>query len=226
MIDKLVALFGINATGWLISIFMIGSGLLSGWWMTQLHYRAEVAALKQSYAEAGSAAASAALARLQRATQKGDELAAQVAASDAKRIQLAEEKDREINRLATGRACLSGDLVRLLNGSGSPGLRLPEAPRLALDADTAVAAYPDDRGLKTVSEDRGQMTEDSRLPARSAAVNPTKAKPSLTEQSSVLSPLSSEHATDTDIARWARNARDQHDACRERIAVLRTWLAE
>ena len=37
-----------------------------------------------------------------------------------------------------------------------------------------------------------QRTEDSHLPARSAALNPTKAKPSLNEQSSVLSPLSSE----------------------------------
>ena len=36
-----------------------------------------------------------------------------------------------------------------------------------------------------------QMTEDSRLTALRAAANPTKAKPSLTEQSSVLSPLSS-----------------------------------
>ena len=59
----------------------------------------------------------------------------------------------------------------------------------------------DEPVLRGQSEDRGQMTEDSRLPALRAAVNSTKAQPSLTEQSSVPSPLSSDkdilpHAVD------------------------------
>jgi hypothetical protein len=31
-------------------------------------------------------------------------------------------------------------------------------------------------------------------------------------------------AADTDVALWARDARDRHDACRERIDALRAWF--
>ena len=66
-----------------------------------------------------------------------------------------------------------------------------------IDAD-ALMATGDAMAIALVeyasSEDRRQKTEDSRLPARSAAVNPTNAQHSLTEQSSVFSPLSSERS--------------------------------
>jgi hypothetical protein len=203
MIEKLLALFSGNAVAWLLTFAALGSGLLAGWWITRVYYRADIAALKQTYAEEQAAAATDALARLQAANRKGDELAAQVAAAETARKQLGKEKDREIQNLTTGRPCLGADVVRLLN-SGHPGAgvreQLPEASGFTLDADSALAA-------DTASGSRGQVTGmRSPLPCH-------------------LSPDACA-TSDTDIALWARNARDEHDACRERLEKLRNWFAD
>jgi hypothetical protein len=186
MIEKLVAFLSGNGVVYaLFGAVLVGAALGGG--LCKLYYDTQLAVLeasiareRQASAETHAAATSDALARLQAAQLKGDALAAQVAAAETARLQLAQEKDREIARLTTGRACLDGSVVRLLNRDQGSGIRdqLPAPTGFAFGTDSAAAADTAD------------------------------------------------FASDTDIALWARHARDQHDACRERISALRTWFAD
>jgi len=106
---------------------------------------AEIEALKRTHAEAEAAAAAAALERLQQAQARGDELAQQLATAETTLQTQAEEASREIARLTTGRRCLDGAVVRLLNGP-SPGIRLgavPQTPGQPAAADGAAASDRD-----------------------------------------------------------------------------------
>ncbi|MDR1350908.1 MAG: hypothetical protein LBJ59_09085 [Zoogloeaceae bacterium] len=178
----------LRAHPWLlagIAGMALGAALSGG--VLRLYYHARIAQMEtraanvgRRQAEAEAAALADILTRLEAAQKRGDELTRQLAAAQTARQRIAEEKDHEIARLATGRPCLGAGLVRLLNDrnqeSGIKG-RLPTPTGLVADADSAAA--PD-----------------------------------------------TAYASDADIALWARNARDEHDACRERIAALRNWFAD
>jgi Zn-dependent M28 family amino/carboxypeptidase len=178
MIKKIIAFFVGNAPDFTLLMAALLIGSMLGWFFSGLYYEAQIghfetqiATLHKDHAIDQAAAAANALSRLQAAQKKGDELTRKLADADAKRQRLAKEKDREIKRLSTGRACLGAGLVGLLNdrNQGS-GIRhpLPAPSGLAVDANRAAAS-------------------------------------------------------DTDLALWARDARDRHDACRERIDALRQW---
>ncbi|MDR1889623.1 MAG: hypothetical protein LBQ81_09650, partial [Zoogloeaceae bacterium] len=154
----------------------------------------DIAVIQQAHAEEKAAAASDALARLQTAQRRGDELAAQVAAADAARLQLGEEKDREIKRLTTGRACLGAGVVRLLNRDQGSGIRdqLSAPTGYAALADPPFAPDSDDGRQMTEdsqSEDGGQKTEDSQSGAAAPSWGLQTAQSAANRQSSVLSPL-------------------------------------
>ncbi len=112
--------------------------------LVSAHKNAEIETLKRTHAEAEAAAAAAALERLQQAQARGDELAQQLAAAETTLQTQAEEASREIARLTTGRRCLDGAVVRLLNAS--QGIRLGTVPPAAgqpAAADGAAASDTD-----------------------------------------------------------------------------------
>lgn len=113
--------------------------------LVSAHKNAEIETLKRTHAEAEAAAAAAALERLRQAQARGDELAQQLAAAETTLQTQAEEASREIARLTTGRRCLDGAVVRLLNAP-SQGIRLGAVPPAAgqpAAADGAAASDTD-----------------------------------------------------------------------------------
>lgn len=102
----------------------------AGWWFEHLERNAEVATIKGNYATEKANAASEALARINAAKSRSDDLENRLAASESARQTTKQETSREITRLTTGRPCLGADAVRLLNRSLGP----EPAPRLMPDA--------------------------------------------------------------------------------------------
>jgi hypothetical protein len=62
----------------------------------------------------------------------------------------------------------------------------------------------------------GDRADVPRLPATAGLAAPADSAPATDRHG----------ATDQDIALWAREARDRHDTCRERIDALRDWFSE
>lgn len=114
--------------------------------LVSAHKNAEIEALKRTHAEAEAAAAAAALERLQQAQARGDELAQQLAAAETTLQTQAEEASREIARLTTGRRCLDGAVVRMLNAP-SQGIRLGAVPPAAGQPAAADGAAASDRDV-------------------------------------------------------------------------------
>ncbi|WP_153117390.1 hypothetical protein [Rhodocyclus tenuis] len=104
-----------------------------------------IAALERvQRAEANKRAAvvEAAATRLIAANRQADELTERVAAADAARDTAAQERDRALKSLTTGRACLDGNVVRLLNQP--TGARVGQLPAAADEpADGAAGAATD-----------------------------------------------------------------------------------
>ncbi|GHU10880.1 hypothetical protein FACS1894185_3170 [Betaproteobacteria bacterium] len=78
--------------------------------------------------------------------REGEAIAHRLAAVEAERDQIKEDKNREITRLTTGRLCLSADAVRVLNApAAGTGLLLP-APAAGLAVAPASFASDADVG--------------------------------------------------------------------------------
>lgn len=131
----------------LISMALVVSSLAAsgwaGWHMGRVPLREENAALRTSYAEASRLAAIASARRLQAAQERSDVLGGQLAQALASNAQLTREKTHALSLVATGRTCLSGRVLGVLDGA--PGIRLgrdanlPEA-KPGTDAAYATAA--------------------------------------------------------------------------------------
>lgn len=93
---------------------------LLGWYGERQKHLADVAMLQESYATEKAKAASEALARINAAKSRSDELENRLAASESARQIAKQETSREISRLTTGRPCLGADAVRLLNRTIGP----------------------------------------------------------------------------------------------------------
>lgn len=127
------------------------AGLGAGWDVTRVHYAAEIADTQRARAQEEASAATAATARLQAAQRRGDALETRLAGLEADRQTQTRKHANEIERLTTGRPCLNGGTVRLLNQPG-PGIRLglvpapagePPAADAAAASDTDVAGWID-----------------------------------------------------------------------------------
>lgn len=123
----------------------------AGWAVEGWRMGAKLARVEKAHAEAETKAAKENTARLAAANQRGDFLLLQLNGWKDTLTQFAEEKNREIDRLATGRRCLDGPLVRVLNRS--PDIKLPrsvpEATGHAVRAPATAAADPDDGRFAT-----------------------------------------------------------------------------
>lgn len=121
-----------------LALLLSGAGLMANIKNT------EIAQLKEAFAKKERDAATAAVDRLAKANERADRLEAALIASESVRSQTSKEKDREIRRLTTGRACLGAGVVSLLNHSGHAGAgTVPQATASALSADAAFATDTD-----------------------------------------------------------------------------------
>lgn len=117
----------------------------TGWFVTRLYYRAEISRMEKDTAQREKDVADANVAALSEANAKSDKAIAELAKLDQIRQQQSQEHLREIKRLTTGRACLSGELVSVLNARTLPnGQR--EAIGSTATADTGSATDTDVAG--------------------------------------------------------------------------------
>lgn len=166
----------------------------AGWQAWRSSQAADARArVEQAAAQANLARANAALAALEDARRRGDELQARVAAAEQARAALIREKDHVLAQAASGRACLRGAALRVLDGA--PGLR--------------VLAVPPAAG--------GAAAEDAA--AAAAAGQPAGAEPS----GPGLKQPPEAVASERQVARWMLAAGEQYEACRWRLAALVDW---
>lgn len=133
----------------ILGALALAAGVFLAGWKTgndQEHTRrvAEVATLKQGWAESSSRAEAAARQRLETAQALGDVLTRDLLKTESN-LKQSETRRREIERRTTGRPCLNGGLVRLLNSAADPdtGNHLPEAPGSAPAEDGPAATDRD-----------------------------------------------------------------------------------
>lgn len=129
-----------NAGAIWLALAALGAGLLGGAGLGRLPLQLELAQLRQQHAQAAAAQATLALERLQAAQQHGEALSRTLAQATQQITTLQKEKSDAIKLATRGQPCLSGAVVRLLDGA--PGLRLgtlPAAPGSAAAAPGAAA---------------------------------------------------------------------------------------
>jgi hypothetical protein len=132
--------------GWvkalLLAVLTLAFG--AGWAVNGWRLGAALAQQKTDHANALEKAARQAVDRINDAQRRNDALTAALTRAENQRIALAQEKDREIRRLTTGRRCLDAAAVRVLNYSASARTdALPEAVSEPVSADAAFATDTD-----------------------------------------------------------------------------------
>lgn len=125
------------------------SGLV-GWQLGRLPVLAELADLRTTYAETARLRSQAAANTLQQAQQRGDVLTDELAQRQVQIDKISREKRDAINRLTTGRACLTGAAVRVLNDDPAdygaatavpPATGSPDAADAAAATDTDIGHW-------------------------------------------------------------------------------------
>lgn len=187
---------------WLLAgAFALGSALggTASWHLGRAPLRTENADLREAHAESVRKAVTAAAQRVQTAQARSDTLGSRLAATLAANAQLTEEKTHALQSATSGRACLSGRALRVLNGA--PGIRVTgagvPAPLAGAAATGAAPAAP------------------AHAPA---ADGPQPQLPAAADTPAI-------EATDTAVAVWIATAGQQHETCRERLNALIAWHA-
>ena len=126
----------------------------AGWTVQGWRGSAALAALQAKHTEYANAAqrlAEANARHLVRVWERGDELATSLASQQSRITKLHQEHTREIKRLTTGRACLSADLVRVLNNTQPAATDRPDAlpPPTSSPAATDAPAFATDADVST-----------------------------------------------------------------------------
>ncbi len=119
----------------------------AGWAVEGWRKSAEISRLETAHANAVTKEATKNAAVLEEAQARGDQLALSLAARESTLTIFAEEKNREIAKLTSGRRCLDADAVRVLNtpnGAGRVGGLASPATGVVLRTDAAIAAPADD----------------------------------------------------------------------------------
>lgn len=143
----------------LVAAFLVG-GFVCGAFIDAIRL-AQIANLKAGHATQEAAADRAALDRWQAAQVRADAAETKLAQADAFRQKTLQEKTHELPALTTGRACLAGPAVRLLNGPGLNG-RLPETASQPAAAAAAFASDTDVAGWIAVAQDAYGRCIDTR----------------------------------------------------------------
>lgn len=132
---RLIGLFGAFLCGCLLAGYVVG-GMKD----------ADLYRLKSDHAKAQAKAESEARQRLEEAMHRGDKLAGQLVVTESALNKKTLEVSREVARLTTGRNCLDGAAVRLLNSPRDSGGTVPEAPIQSDAEDGAFASDSDVAG--------------------------------------------------------------------------------
>lgn len=130
----------IPASAWIgaIAFFSISSGLL-GNHIGGLQAGAELARVREAGARDQATIAEHNSRRLLDAQTRSDQLTRQLAAANQAAADAQEKFDVAIRRATTGRRCLSAPALRVLNGTNSIRIDLPEALRGTAAEDGAFA---------------------------------------------------------------------------------------
>ena len=115
---------------------------LAGWQVEGWRKDAEIERIERAHAEERARDAAEAAAELQAATKRGNELAARAAAAESARDLALQETSDALRKVTTGRPCLSGAAVRLLNDAA--GLKPAPVPGTAGQPAGAAAAAASD----------------------------------------------------------------------------------
>lgn len=124
-----------------------GGGFALGRSLAQADGITALADLRRDQATRETAAAEAALARIQAAQARGDALEARLTIAAATRQTQAQEHAHEIARLTVGRPCLNAGTVRLLNQPAGLGLQAPALPAPAGEPAAADAPAASDTDI-------------------------------------------------------------------------------
>lgn len=201
---SVVAAWGFLSWGLPLAALLAGAagGSWAAWQLGRAPLRAENAELRESYAEATRLAVQAGAQRLQAAQEWGNALATELADTLLANNQLSLEKTHALQRVSTGRACLSGPALRVLNSA--PGIRVAGLDGLpaAKPAAAATGATP---APHTDQPHAGQ---------------PGSAQPGGAHYEAAQT---ERVATDADIGTWAVVAGARFEACRARLDALIDW---
>lgn len=126
-----------------IAAVLLALAFASGWAVNGWRKDRALSRLETTQQTQRTAALNDALQLLATTRQTNAALAANLAASETARTQLAEEKDHEIRRLTTGRRCLDGAAVRVLNRTASQPAGVPAAGPEPVPAAAAFATDTD-----------------------------------------------------------------------------------
>lgn len=120
----------------------------AAWTYQTSRYTAQIAIIERDHAAAAQATTEANARHLVRVWERGDSLAAKLATQQTHISQLHQDHTHAIKRLTTGRACLSAELVGVLNTTQSAATDRPDplptptgqpaaadAPAFATDTD-------------------------------------------------------------------------------------------
>lgn len=118
-----------------------------GWQLGRLPVLAELADLRTTHAETARLRSQAAANTLQQAQQRGDVLTDALAQRQVQIDQLSTEKRHALARLTTGRACLTGAAVRMLNDDPADYGAAPTVPPTPGGADAADGAAATDADI-------------------------------------------------------------------------------
>ncbi|MDR1349802.1 MAG: hypothetical protein LBJ59_03275 [Zoogloeaceae bacterium] len=144
MFDKILTFFGAGKVALVCTLALAVWWFCVGWTVNGWRYEALLNAQQTGYETALKDAQKAAVDALESARKveaAGETLAQQQLALEASNQQLAKERDHALRQITTGRACLDGGVVRLLNDrSASHGNGL-SAPAAGLAGAFAAAAY-------------------------------------------------------------------------------------
>jgi hypothetical protein len=124
---------------------------LAAWTVQGWRMDAALADLRNSHTKAQAELTARNAKHLVRVWERGDELATSLNIQQSHITKLHQEHTREINRLTTGRACLSADLVRVLNTTDPAATDRPDAlpPPTSSPAATDAPAFATDADVST-----------------------------------------------------------------------------
>jgi hypothetical protein len=124
---------------------------LAAWTVQGWRMDAALADLRNSHTQAQAELTARNAKHLARVWERGDELATTLASQQTRINQLHQEHTHAINRLTTGRACLSADLVRVLNTTDPAATDRPDAlpPPTSSPAATDAPAFATDADVGT-----------------------------------------------------------------------------
>lgn len=132
---------------WGLVFAAIGSAMLA-YQFTRLYYQAEISGLQRDHAVALADQRADDVETLKLAKTHGDTLTLRLQTTESALTTKEKELRNAIASKTTGRACLSGDVVRLLNGApadSAPGVPAPTPVTAATDGaaatDTDVAGW-------------------------------------------------------------------------------------